>query len=125
MVKNVFLLNLILFYIGCQPYIIYTVAIVISQVCLAARLILLNKIMGLNIKKFIKTVYFNVIVVATLSSILPSILSYYFNNTAISFIFVSFVAVINVALVEYFIGCTQEERLFVKSKISQMLSRKR
>lgn len=118
-------INLILFYIGCQPYIIYIVAIVISQVCLAARLILLNKIMGLNIKKFIKTVYFNVIVVATLSSILPSILSYYFNNTAISFIFVSFVAVINVALVEYFIGCTQEERLFVKSKISQMLSRKR
>ena len=118
-------INLFLFYIGCKPYIIYIVAIVISQICLAARLILLNKIMGLSIMKFLKTVYLNVIIVAILSSILPSILSYYFNNTALSFIVVSFVAIVNVALVEYFIGCTDEERLFVKSKILQIISRKR
>ena len=115
-------INLFLFYVGFEPYIIYIVAIAISQVCLAARLIILNQIMGLNIKMFIKTVYLNVLTVASIASIIPAILSYYFNNTILSFLGISIVSIISVSLVEYFIGCNKEEKIFIKNKITQFLA---
>ena len=61
--------------LGCMPESVLIVAIVISQCCLAARLYMLRGMIGLSFIQYVKKVYFNVIVVALLSFVVPSMLS--------------------------------------------------
>ena len=63
-----------LLHIGFFPEIIMIVAIILTQVCLGARLYMLQKIIKLPTKVFLKNVYLNIIIVSTLSSITPILL---------------------------------------------------
>ena len=96
--------------VGFIPETVLIVAIVISQLCLLARLIMLRSIIHLSFWQFIKKVYFNITIVAVLASIVPLFISFYVKETFGSFLLISIVAVLCSSLSIYFVGCTKEER---------------
>lgn len=108
------LLNLPISYIllklGFIPETFLVVAIVLSQLCLFARLIMLRRMINISFWQFTKRVYFNIIIVAILASIVPLFISFYVKETFGSFLLISIVAVLCSSLSIYFVGCTKEER---------------
>lgn len=118
-VGGILLLNLpisyLLLYIGMIPEITIVVAIVISQICLAARLWFLRNMIKLPAKQFLKKVYFNVVTVTVMASVLPLICYMTINSSIIRFFTVCTVSVISSMIAIYFIGCSAEERVMVKA----------
>lgn len=106
--------------LGCMPESVLIVAIVISQCCLAARLYMLRGMIGLSFIQYVKKVYFNVIVVALLSFVVPSMLSNCMEESFLSFVILSLVAMACTVIVEFFVGCNRQERAFVVDKLGQV-----
>lgn len=126
-VGGILLLNLpisyFLLYIGMIPEITIIVAIVISQICLAARLWFLRSMIKFSIRQFLKNVYFNVVIVTVIASVLPSICYITINSSIIRFFTICIVSVISSMITIYFIGCCKEERGMVKVYISKLRQR--
>lgn len=116
------LLNLPVSYVclrfGCIPETVLVVAFVISQCCLAARLYMLRGMIGLSSILYIKKVYFNIVVVAFLSLVIPGLLSKYLEESLLSFLLISLVSIICTIVVEFFVGCNRKERAFVIDKMN-------
>lgn len=93
------------------------VSIVISQICLAARLALLKGMIGLSPKNFFLRVYLNVLTVAVCAIVIPlaitRILPYGFAGFCVS----AFVCVVSAALSVLFVGCRRNERRMMMSFI--------
>lgn len=104
---------------GFPPETVLQVAIVFSQCCFFARLILLRNMIGLNICMFLKKVYFNVCFVFALSSIISLMMKKYLfiSNTFLSFTSQTLITFVISCVVVLFVGCNKTERLFVFSKI--------
>lgn len=117
-------INVLLLYMGAKPLIIYIVAIAISQVCLASRLIILRQMMNLDIRIFLRTVYFNVLYVTILASILPIVVKVLVGSGWLSLFVVTAVSILSVSVVELYIGCKTEERKLVFSKVRSFMGRK-
>lgn len=121
------MLNLPLSYIalmlGAIPEIVVVIAIVISQICLAARLYMLHGMIDLPVRKYIKSVYFNIIGVSLVATILPYSFARTLDNNVYSFIIISAVAVISVIISALFIGCSKDERTLLISKIRPLFSK--
>ena len=103
--------------LGCIPETVLIVAIGISQCCLAARLYMLRGMIGLSSIRYMKDVYLNVLVVAALSAIIPSLLSMYMSESFLSFVAISLVAMASTLCIEFFVGCNKKERAFVVDKV--------
>ena len=118
------MLNLPISYVclrlGCIPESVLMVAIVISQSCLAARLYMLRKMIGLSSIQYMKKVYLNVIVVTLLSLVVPVLLLKYLEESFLSFVVLSFVAVVCTLIVEFRVGCNGKERKFVVDKAKKL-----
>ena len=99
------------------------VAIIVSQLCLAERLVMLRKMINLPSVDFLKEVYLNVILVMLLSCLFPAILSHYLEESFISFIIVSIVSVATTLIVIYIVGCKDTERQFAKDKLKILKSK--
>lgn len=56
---------------GCEPECVFVIAIVISQLCLFARLTLTGKMIGLRARTYLTEVYLPAVATASLSAILP------------------------------------------------------
>lgn len=110
-----------LLHIGFFPEIIMIVAIILTQVCLGARLYMLQKIIKLPTKVFLKKVYLNIIIVSTLSSITPILLFRNTPDTLSKCILSSSISVICCIIIIYYIGCNSTERNFISTKTKQIL----
>lgn len=108
---------------GCIPESVLIVAIVISQCCLAARLYMLRSLIGLSSIQYLRQVYLNVLMVAILSMVVPSLLSLYFEESFISFILLSSIAMICTLMTVFCIGCTKKERVFVTNKFCKVIQK--
>ena len=106
--------------IGCMPESVLIVAICISQCCLAARLYLLRGLIGLSSIKYMKNVYLNILMVTILSVIAPCLLAMNIPESFLSFILTSLVAVMATIIMEFYIGCNQKERAFVRNKLQKL-----
>ena len=107
--------------LGATVESIFVVAICISIVCEMTRLIMLKKIVKLPMKEFIKNIYFKVLMVAIVSSFLPLTLKfYYFQDNFYSFIILTALSIVCVAMASYTIGCTKNDRLFIKKMIMKI-----
>ena len=102
---------------------VFVVAIVISQLCLLARLYLLRGMIGLHVREFIRKVYFNVFIVTILAGVVPFYLHHFLSSGAISFLLQCLVSVILSLLVIFFVGCNQMERSFAVQKISMVYNK--
>ena len=123
------LLNLPVSYVllkmGAMPEVTVMVAIAISQICLAARLIMLEKMIGLSVRSFISRVYLNVITVSAVAVVLPILASYILPEGGWGFIAKAVIAAMSAALSIFFIGCTKSERTEVLAFITNKLTRKK
>ena len=108
------LMNLPISYIllrkGLEPEITVLVAIVISQVCLMARLFMLKRMVHFPSGVFLSRVYLNVLMVTFVSLPLPLFLSANLSQGWNAFIISASVCVISAVLSVIFIGCTADER---------------
>ncbi len=116
-------LSYLMLKLGFAAPIVLVVAIFISMCCLAARLYMLRGMIGLSAKLYLKNVFFNVVIVSSISAILPILLRDNVSDDFIGFLLVSVVSVITTLTVIYFIGCNKSERIFINGKVSQLASK--
>ena len=116
-------ISYVLLRLGCIPETVLIVAICISQCCLAARLYMLRGMIGLSISQYLSNVYFNVLSVSVLSAIIPCAVFYHLNETFINFMLVCVISVICTCIVIYYIGCNNQERQFILSKVKAVRSK--
>lgn len=110
-------------YLGAIPESVVIVAIIISQFCLVARLYMLQNMIDLKVQDYLKGVYFNVVLVTTISSALPLLFAQYMTESMINSIIISISAILCTILTEFFIGCSTDERKFVFRKLSSIKSK--
>ncbi len=108
---------------GAKPDIVIIVAIVISQLCLTARLYMLKGMIGLNAFSFVKKVYCNVIIVTIFAISLPLMVKDYFSQTFLSFLFLSVIVVVATVLAIYFVGFNENERKSLRYKLYNLKKR--
>lgn len=121
------MLNLPISYIllrsGFIPETVIIVAILISQCCLTARLILLKGMIGLSIQQYLHKVYLNIIIVCLCAIVLPIICSFYINETFIGFVINCLIAIFSTLTSIYLIGCNSQERKFIHQKINSIINK--
>lgn len=126
-VGGILLLNFPISYMllkmGMFPEVTLIVAIIISQICLFARLWFLRSMIKLPARVFLKKVYLNVIVVTIIACIPPALCYFFMDQGWIRLIVLCFVSVISSVIAIYFVGCTQGERYLVKEYIKKFSSR--
>jgi hypothetical protein len=115
-----FPISYILLRMGYFPEITVIVAIIISQLCLAARLAFLRNSIKLPVAFFVKKVYCNIIFVSISALVIPLLCHLLIDNNLMRFITVCIVSVITSTLAIYFIGCNKDERALAKRYISNI-----
>ena len=110
-------LSYVLLRAGCFPEMVFVVAILLSQCCLAARLWLLKGMLGLPVRAYLSKVYLNVLSVALVAPLLPFAFTYSHPETFLNFLWNVLATMGYTAFVIYFLGCNREERLFIINKI--------
>ena len=108
---------------GMFPVVVIVVAIIISQCCLAARLVMLRGMIGLSVRKYMKKVYMNVLVVTAMAAILPFLLSTKLEESFLNFVLLCFVALICTGTTIYYVGCDKTERQFVLNKLHTIINK--
>lgn len=113
-----FPLSYILLKLGFAPYITLVIAIVLSVICLIARLLLLAGMIGLSVKNYLKEVVANVFFVSIMSLLLP-LWVYFIMEESFSRLFViCIVSVISITLSLFYIGITKNEKKIVYSVLN-------
>ncbi len=118
------MLNLPLSYLalkaGCKPPSVLIIAIVISQLCLCARLIMLSKMIKIKIAVYLKDVYLRCILVVMTSSILPALIKIYYPEESFSILIAESSFYIACSLLAIFsFGFNRNEREFIIQHLSQ------
>ena len=106
---------------GCIPETVLIVAVCISQCCLAARLLMLRGMIGLSVRKYLRNVYANIISVTVVAAVVPFAVALRMEETFISFIIVTCVALCCSFLSVFYIGCNRRERDFVRAKAKSVI----
>lgn len=109
---------------GAAPEAIFLIAIFISQVCLMARLWMMKTSIKLSPSIFFSKVYLNILKVCLIAILLPISLSFKASDSIFFFILSSIIVIIYTTLIILFVGCNKDERIFVFSKIHNILTRK-
>lgn len=118
------LLNLPVAYVllkyGAPAQSTVAVSIVISQICLVARLLLLRKMIGLSMREFFAQVYLRVSVVALAALALPLMLMRVMPGGFAGFCLSVGICVLCAGMSILYVGCTKVER---REMVSMILSR--
>lgn len=108
---------------GANPEVFLYVAIVLSIVCLAARLFMLHLNTGFEILTFLQNVIINCFLVTILSLVVPLFMSSFFDESWLSFFYLSFICLLSTLIMIYFIGCNKDEKSMIKSKVVVLLNK--
>ena len=105
---------------GAPPESIILVAIVISQICLFARLLLLKGMTGLSASGFIKAVYLRVAAVFLVSGSVIYLISHMLKSDFVSFVISCIACVaVNTAVI-WLVGIDNEERKLLIDKVKTL-----
>ena len=114
LVGGLIMLNFPISYIflkcGASPLVTVYVAIVISQICLFARLYMLRKKMDFPVKEYIRRVYVNIAVVTAVATALPLAVQGYIPEGYTGFFISVALCVIAAGMSVLFAGCSRYER---------------
>ncbi len=115
----------LLLWLGLKPEWVFIQSIVISQICLCARLVILRNSVGLSIRIFLNSVYKRIIGVTIVGCIFPLILKCFMNGDH-TYVIVSsgFISFISAAIATLYIGCNYDERNFIIKKFKTLIIRK-
>lgn len=113
-VGGILLLNMPVSYVlmkfGTIPEATVIVAIVISQICLVARLWFLRRMIKLPVRQFLREVYLNVLVVTVISFIPPLVCYFLLDDSVLRFFVLCAVSAVTSLSVIYYVGCNSDER---------------
>lgn len=104
-------------------YSVFIVHFITELITQCVRMILLKPLIGLRVKDYLYNVYSRVILVVTISIIIPLTIYLNMDNTVIRFFLVCIVSVLSVSIVAYSLGLSKKEQEFVKSKIALILQK--
>ena len=103
---------------GLPPESIWMISIFVSICCLLLRLLFLRKMVKLSISEYFKNVCLKVIKVALLSAILSFLMMTFIVCTGWKhFLLMSAVCIMSGMISVYVIGCSKNERAFIKARI--------
>ena len=120
-----FVVSYIFLKMGYEPEVVMVIAIVISSCCLLTRLLFLRKLVQLSIKNYVFQVLGNLLLITVCAMILPSIVYYgfSFSSGVMQFVSVSFACVLWTSGVVFWLGCAQNERVFIRQKCVNMYNK--
>lgn len=118
-----FPLSYICLKISLPPESTLIVALFVSVCCLVLRLLFLHRMVCFSIKRYLRNVCFNVLLVTFVATIIPVILYSQMSDGWERFFIVSLGTVLSAATAVYFVGCTGRERQFILSKIIAVKSK--
>lgn len=113
----------ILLRMGCVPEMVLIVAIVISQCCLATRLIMLRGMIRLSAKNYLVKVYANIIIVSLFAAVVPVAFSRVMEENIGNFLLLCLISIMCTVISILYIGCNKQERQFVAYKVKSVISR--
>ena len=116
-------ISYMLLYMGGNPESVVIVAIGISQCCLAARLYMLRRMIGLSVRVYLKEVFLNVIVVTLVAMSVPLLVSFMMEQSFIDFLILCTLSVVCTGVAVFYVGCNKKEREFVLAKARILLNR--
>lgn len=116
-------ISYVLLKLSFPPFIIFVVSIFITLVALFVRIYMLRSMIGLSMKRFIKDVLLNILLVSIFSFVLSFLFRGLFNEDLSGFIIASILSVISTLSTIYFIGCNRNEKVFVNSKFVQLFNK--
>lgn len=126
-VGGLIMLNLpasyVLLLLGAPAESTVTVAIVISQLCLAARLVLLKDMVGLSPGLYIRKVYLNVLAVTSAALLLPLVSEFFITDGLAGFCISVVICVISAGLSILFVGCSSKERQELRELLLRRMKR--
>ena len=115
-----FPLTWIFFKLGAPVVYTYYLYILVRLVVLVARMFLLQEMVGLQVRMYVKEVFMPIILTIVVA-IIPSFFINIIVDASIGRLLVSFiVSIISVALSAFFVGMTQRERKVVLQKVSDL-----
>ncbi len=124
-VGGLMLLNIPVSYVllrmGFLPEVTVVVAIVISQVCLWARLVMLKRMIGFPMGDFLRRVCLNVLAVTLTALVLPLLAESFMPDTFWGFAIDVVLCVLSASLTVMFVGCSKAERKEIFSMIHRRL----
>ena len=126
-VGGLLLLNFPLSYValklGYSPESTVVVGIIVSLICLVARLWFLRTSVALRVRDFVSQVVVNVVVVTLLSSVVPAVCYYFIEHHIIRFFAVCVSSVVMSAVVIYFVGCNSWERDMLRGYVVKFMNK--
>lgn len=121
------MLNLPLAYIclkiGMIPETIFVVAIVVSFICMVARLIILKPIANISPGFFLGKIFCVTTLVSILSTVPPLFISNYIDTNIYSFVFLCLICVCSSATSIVFVGCTRDEIRILTKMYRKVINR--
>lgn len=107
--------------LGAPAYSVFIVHFCIESVAQFARMYMLRNLINLPMREYFKNIYIPVISVAIISSIIPVYIYHNSEYGLVSFIVVSAISCVSVALAAIFLGLTKIERNYVYNKITESI----
>lgn len=109
--------------LGCPAYSVFIVHFVVESVTQLARMLILRPLIGIRIRDYLTNIYIKVILVTSLSLLVPLAVYENMDNTTARFLVMCVTCVLSVGLVTYSIGLSRNERAFFKSKASAAINK--
>jgi len=113
----------VLLKIGFPAHSTFIVSILLSILGLFIRLKIVSSLINLSIKSFFKEVILTILLVVSVSFILPFVVKLCTKQELIQFLAVGFSSVLSVGTSIYYLGMNKEERLLINNKINQFLKK--
>lgn len=104
--------------IGFQPESTLIVALTVAIACLFLRLLFLRKMVGFSTRRYLHKVCGNVICVTLAAAVLPTLLYLQMADGVVRFLLMCVLTTLCSATAIYFIGCSRNERDFIKSRFT-------
>lgn len=102
---------------GFSPESTIVVALVVAVLCLLLRLLFLRKMVGLSMRRYLHKVCGNVLSVTLIAAVMPTLLFLQMPDGLVRFLLMCVLTTLCSTLTIYFIGCSRNERDFIKSRI--------
>lgn len=111
--------------LGMQPEWVLIVTVVISQCCLAARLAMLRKMIGLSVRRYLRCVYLNALEVSVAAAIIPILVFEFMPEGILKLVISSFLSVACTCISILYIGCNCEDRARLKAIAGKIVAKVR
>ena len=109
--------------LGCPAYAVFVVHFVMEAIAQLARMIMLRPLIKLRIIDYVINIYYKVMVVVVAAVVLPGFIYYNMVDSVFRFFAVGFACVLSVSASAYFLGLSNNEQVFVKAKVLNMIQK--